>query len=138
MYCTGWQCYLSIMQVEIINAWMDKFTLSTGELYERFMLRAYCLSRSNPVVGADKRHYYLLYMIRNGVDLRETGYTNQLNTLRTYLNNGINQLLDGELHDHEREGLNKAIIELYQVDSEEALAKLVAKLMRITQRLEKQ
>ncbi len=116
---------------------MDRTTISNGELYERFMLRAYCLSQSNPVVGADRRHYYLLYMIRNGVDLRETGYANQLTTLRTYIANGIHQLLDGELHGHEREGLNKAFIELGHADNEEALAKLVAKLIRITQRLER-
>lgn len=114
---------------------MDKFTLNTGELYERLMLRAFGLSQPDPEIGADKRYYYLLYMIRSGVDLRETGYDNQLQAVRTYIGNGIMQLLDSELHDHERDGLNKAISELEQINTEQALAKFINKLLRITQRL---
>lgn len=113
---------------------MDKFTVSTGELYEQLMLRAFGLSHPNPVVGADRRHYYLLHMIRNGMDLRETGYDNQFVIILTYISNGIANLLDGELHDHEREGLNKAATELEAVKTEQALAKLINKLLRITQR----
>ena len=114
---------------------MDKFTLNTGELYERFMLRAFGLSQTNPVVGADRRHYYLLYMIRSGVDLRQTGYGRQIATVRIYLNNGIARLLDTELHGHERDGLNKVAVELENADNEHELARLIDKLLRITQRL---
>lgn len=117
---------------------MDRITRDNGELYERFMLLAYNLTKSNPVVGADRRHYYLLYIIRNGIDLRETGYDNQLLTIRTYISNGISNLLEGELHGHERDGLHKAFLELEAINDEESLSKLINKLLRVIQRFELQ
>ncbi|RYZ54655.1 MAG: hypothetical protein EOP49_04600 [Sphingobacteriales bacterium] len=114
---------------------MDKLTVTTGELYEQLMLRAFGLLHPNPVVGADRRHYYLLYLIRNGMDLRETGYQNQFLIIRTYIANGIANLLDGELHDHERTDLNKVAGELENIQTEQALGKVINKLLRITQRL---
>jgi hypothetical protein len=117
---------------------MDKLTIRIGEQYEEFMLRAFGLSQPNPVVGADKRHFYLLYMIRNGVDLRETGYDNQLTIIRTYLSNALAQLLEQELHDHEQKGLNKAVTELETVISEQGMGRLIDKLLRITQRFQLQ
>ena len=107
---------------------------NAGNLYEKLMLRASTLSKADKGLKIDARHWYLLYYIRQGVDLRQTGYWPQFNELKENIREALCLLLTQELHPHEREGLCRLLNQLKDVFSEQELEKLVQKAIAFCSR----
>ena len=114
---------------------MDHRIKETGMLYEKLMMRAYHLEFPSAPIGADRRIYYLLYYIKIGLDLRQTGYPTQFNTVKAYITTAMENLLRQELHREEKVQLRKLLKELSEVWSESDLEKLLKKALSTTSRL---
>ncbi len=113
---------------------MESHIKETGVLYEKLMMRAYRLDMPVVELGADKKIYYLLYYIRIGVDLRQTGYPTQFNTVKSNLATALHYLLQQELHKEEKIALRKLGTQLSEVWSESAMEKWLKKTLRATER----
>ena len=114
---------------------MDDYTREAGLLYEQLMMRAYHLRISDPVLGADRRWFYLLYHISRGVDLRGTGYMAQFLAVKNHVIEAIRMMQQQELHLHEHIGLNRVLHELDLVYNEEGLKVAITRTLKITGRL---
>ena len=109
---------------------MDDYTREAGLLYEQLMMRAYHLRISDPVLGADRRWFYLLYHISRGVDLRGTGYMAQFLAVKNHVIEAIRMM-----QQQEHIGLNRVLQELDLVYNEEGLKVAITRTLKITGRL---
>jgi len=114
---------------------MESHIKETGVLYEKLMMRAYRLDTPVVELGADKKIYYLLYYIRIGVDLRQTGYPTQFNTVKSNLAAALEYLLQQELHKEERIALRQLWNQLSEIWSESVLEKWLKTTLRATDRV---
>lgn len=117
---------------------MDSISKYRGIQYERLLLRAYQLTNPSTELGADKRIYYLLYYIKAGVDLRETGYIRQFLEIKENVLQALQKMRSIELHQHERIGIERLLQELLHIFDEDALALVIDRALKVTGRLEKQ
>lgn len=113
---------------------MDRKTALGGIQYERLLMRAYHLKQPMLSVHADRRFFYLLYFIRNGADLRQTGYWKQFQDIKDYIRHAIQLLLQEELHPHEQQGLEHARTICEEAWNEDALIAAVQKALNATDR----
>lgn len=117
---------------------MEQKIKETGVLYEKLMMRAYQLEYPSITIGADRRIYYLLYYIKIGLDLRQTGYPTQFNQVKSNVTSALEYLLKQELHREEKMALRKLLKDLGEVWSESALETLLKKALRFTARFSEQ
>lgn len=117
---------------------MEQKIKETGMIYEKLMMRAYQLETPSVTIGADRRIYYLLYYIRIGLDLRQTGYPAHFNHVKSNVTSALEYLLKQELHKEEKLGLRKLLKDLGEVWSESALEGLLKKALRSTSRFSEQ
>ena len=115
---------------------MDTRTIQTGVQYETLLIRAYQLKYPSPMLGADRRLYYLLYYIKIGFDLRQTGYPAQFNVIKRNVMEAIEALGRQELHREEKATLRKLLKEMEVVWTESLLEKVISKALRITRRVD--
>jgi hypothetical protein len=114
---------------------MDQKSLEAGVKYELLIMRSLQLRRPNSSCGADRRHYYLLYYIRNGCDLRGTGYSQQFTIIKRNLELAFAMFLSFELHPHERLRLMNLSDELEDTVEEDGLFVVMEKALDITSRI---
>lgn len=113
---------------------MDNDTTTRGIMYEELMQRAYGQKIWEANIY-DRRMYYLLYYIKRGADLRNTGYTQHFLTIRGNVYAAINEMLKSELHHHEKLGLQKLLDNMQRAWSEDSLEYILTTALRVTERL---
>lgn len=114
---------------------MDSTTTERGLRYEELLMRAFELEFPDVALGANRRIYYLLYYINIGFDLRGTGYTHQFLQVKENVATAFQQLLELELHRHERIWVKQLQKELLRVHDEDALDRVIIKGLDATSRL---
>jgi len=115
---------------------VDIITKQTGIAYEKLILRALQTDMAVRGTIADRRLYYLLYYIKAGADLRETGYTKQFIDIRNNIDVAFGRILSMELHQHEAIAVIRLREELLQVYNEDYLANIINRALKVTKRLE--
>lgn len=113
---------------------MDTITLARGIRYETLIMRAYQLEQSSVELGADRKHYYLLYFIQQGYDLRKTGYVKQFISIKEHVYCALKQFLSMELHKHESIFLRRLLAQLEDVHGVDTLDKVIEGSLNATSR----
>lgn len=114
---------------------MDEQIIIAGIGYETLLLRAKKLTNNNNEMNPDRRQYYLLYYIRQGIDLRETGYWPQFNAIKDNVIRALQQFLNYELHPEEKAAIKNLLAAIETVYAERALGQTISKALLVTQRL---
>lgn len=115
---------------------MDIITKQAGAAYEKLLLRALEADVAMPGTIADRRLYYLLYYIKAGADLRETGYTKQFIDIRNNVALAFGKILSRELHQHEAIAVARLQEELLHAYNEDHLANIIDRALKVTERLD--
>ena len=114
---------------------MDEQIITAGIGYETLLLRAKRLTNNGDETNPDRRLYYLLYYIRQGIDLRETGYWPQFNAIKDNVIRALSQFLSYELHPEEETAIRALLTTIETVYAEKALGQAISKALLVTQRL---
>lgn len=117
---------------------MEQKIKETGVLYEKLMMRAHQLDAPSVTMGADRRIYYLLYYIKIGLDLRQTGYPAQFNLVKSNVTTALERMLKQELHKEERVALRRLLKTLGEVWSESELERWLKRALISTSRFSEQ
>ena len=113
---------------------LDKDVEIAGSDYEQLMMRAWGLKHPSASFSADRRLWYLLFYIREGVDLRQTGYREQFNRLKRNVSHALKHILELEPDVPEAIALQKLIETLDQVSTERDLSNVIKQSLEISMR----
>lgn len=116
---------------------MDSETIQAGIDYEKLIKRALIYEPAADAVMADRRVYYLLYYIRQGVDLRQTGYLAQFELIRSNVLKALDTFCRNRLNEEERTELNRLYNDVKDIYNEAGLNKLIVKALATTKRMDR-